>query len=507
MTDQTPRKKLSLVTSTRSTANNDKARVRTGARAKNVAIKEIQKSVNANTNVALEKKDKPEKRSEKASFNARFDRYNEPSFQAKRTAGYAKNRPSIEERLANQNRPGNRFKPKSTFTQPAQYASYHDEVFNVFAPCPIGLEQALASELESLDFDAVRVGRSGCFFKTNWAGIMKANLYSRLATRILVQVAYAKVSTEDDIYELARQVSWERWFGAEQTLRVDTSAIRSPMQSLQFCNLRAKDGIVDHLRELEGERPSIDTVRPDAKVHLFLDADSATLYLDTSGESLFKRGWRYDKGQAPLRENLAAGILALAGWDPSKPLYDPFCGSGTILIEAAWIALGIPPGIHRPFAFERLRGMDRKTWSELKEFAFDNIDTSLETPLFGSDIDGQVIQAAQSNLSRAKLPSSSIQFRLKNALQATAPCAQAGFLITNPPYGERLGAEDEAFWREWSSVLKNNFSGWQVHVITNDMDFPKKLRLKPNRRTPIFNGDIECRLFGFEMVSDSYRQK
>src|SRR5690606_24009867 len=170
----------------------------------------------------------------------------------------------------------------------------------------------------------------------------RANLYSRLATRVLVRVAHARVHTEDDILELARQTAWERWFGPEQTLRVDTSAVRSPMKSLQYCNLRAKDGICDRLREREGARPSIDTVRPDARVHLFLDETTATLYLDTSGESLFKRGWRLDKGEAPLRENLAAGLLALSGWDPSQALMDPFCGSGTILIEAAWIALGVP---------------------------------------------------------------------------------------------------------------------------------------------------------------------
>ncbi len=206
--------------------------------------------------------------------------------------------------------------------------------------------------MQALGYDDAEAGRAGCSFTADWAGVQRANLYSRLATRILVQVAHAEISHEDDILDLARDTPWERWFGAEQTLRVDTSAIKSPVQSLQYCNLRAKDGICDRLRELEGERPSIDTVRPDARVHLFLTGHTATLYLDTSGESLFKRGWRLDKGDAPLRENLAAGMLALAGWDPAAPLLDPFCGSGTILIEAAWIALGVPP---RHLAPVRLR--------------------------------------------------------------------------------------------------------------------------------------------------------
>ncbi|WP_159990938.1 THUMP domain-containing class I SAM-dependent RNA methyltransferase [Pelistega ratti] len=495
MTEETPRKKLSI---NRQSKDENKPRQRTGARARLVAMNEIRKQVEENASSRTAKTNKP--------YNERFDRYDEDKgFRRPRTAGYARHRTSLEERMARGT--GHRFKPQTNFTPPQTYASYQEEIFPVFAPCPIGLEQVLAKELESLGFQGINVGRSGCAFKADWTGVMRANLYSRLATRILVQVAYAKVNTEDDIYTLARQVAWERWFGAEQTLRVDTSAIRSPMQSLQFCNLRAKDGIVDRLREIEGERPSIDTVRPDAKVHLFLDSESATLYLDTSGESLFKRGWRYDKGQAPLRENLAAGILALAGWQPTQPLYDPFCGSGTILIEAAWIAKNIPPGINRPFAFERLRGMNRHAWAALKEQAFDEIIPTLNVPLFGSDIDTTVIQAAYANLDRAKLPENSIHFSQQNALHIKSPTVQAGFLITNPPYGERLGAEDETFWREWSSVLKNQFAQWQVHVITNDMDFPKKLRLKPNRRTPVFNGDIECRLFGFEIVSDSYRQK
>ncbi|HEY0294616.1 MAG TPA: THUMP domain-containing protein, partial [Bordetella sp.] len=232
------------------------------------------------------------------------------------------------------------------------------EVFHVFAPCPQGLEEALTAEMQALGFEDAQPGRAGCRFTADWSGIQRANLYSRLATRILAQVAQDEISHEDDILDLAYSVPWERWFGAEQTLRVDTSAIKSPVRSLQYCNLRAKDGICDRLRDREGARPDIDTVRPDARVHLFLSGTLATLYLDTSGESLFKRGWRLDKGEAPLRENLAAGLLALAGWDPTAPLLDPFCGSGTILIEAAWIALGVPAGISRPFGFERLRGFD-----------------------------------------------------------------------------------------------------------------------------------------------------
>ena len=378
------------------------------------------------------------------------------------------------------------------------------ETFHIFAPCPVGLEEALAAELNALGYEHVNPTRAGCHFVADWWGVQRANLYSRLATRILVRLGQAPVQREDDILELAQSIGWERWFGAEHTLRVDTSAVRSPMQSLQYCNLRAKDGICDRLRELEGERPSIDTVRPDARVHLFLSADTATMYLDTSGESLFKRGWRLDKGDAPLRENLAAGILALSDWDPAGALMDPFCGSGTILIEAAWIALGVPPGITRPFGFERLRDHDARRWQDLKEDARARILPELQAPLVGIDADPEAIESARRNAERAFLTEDTIQFELGDARDAVAP-APTGWIVTNPPYGERLDEADVAFWREWSSNLKKEFSGWQVNIITSDHDLPKHLRLKANRRTPIFNGALDCRLFNFEVVADSYR--
>lgn len=378
------------------------------------------------------------------------------------------------------------------------------EIFQIFAPCPLGLEEALGAELSALGYEQVQTTRAGCHFVSDWWGIQRANLYSRLATRILVRVGQAPVQQEDDILELAQSIGWERWFGAEHTLRVDTSAVKSPMQSLQYCNLRAKDGICDRLRDLEGARPSIDTVRPDARVHLFLSQDTATMYLDTSGESLFKRGWRLDKGDAPLRENLAAGLLALSGWDPQAALMDPFCGSGTILIEAAWIALGVPPGISRPFGFERLRDHQARQWEDLKEDAHSRILPELEAPLVGIDANPEAIEAAQRNAERAFLTEDTIHFELGDARDAVAP-APSGWMLTNPPYGERLDEEDLEFWREWSANLKREFTGWQVNVITSDLDLPKHLRLKANRRTPIFNGALECRLFNFELVQSSYR--
>jgi putative N6-adenine-specific DNA methylase len=380
------------------------------------------------------------------------------------------------------------------------------ETFEVFAPCPHGLEEALSLELQALGYEAVRAGRAGCHFQADWTGVLRANLYSRLATRILVQVAQTDVHDEDDILALARDTEWERWFGPEQSLRVDTSAIRSPMRSLQYCNLRAKDGICDRLREREGARPDIDTVRPDARVHLFLDERRATLYLDVSGESLFKRGWRLDKGEAPLRENLAAGLLALSDWPPDAPLLDPFCGSGTLLIEAAWIALGVPPGIWRPFGFERLRAHDARLWRDLKEDARARISPGLEQPLVGCDIDADAIAAARANVERAHLSPDTIRFEVRDAREMPPP-AEAGWIVTNPPYGERLADEDADLWPEWASWLKRHYGGWQLNIITSDLDLPGRMRLKARRRHPLHNGALDCRLFQFELVAAGYRDR
>ncbi|MDN3987161.1 THUMP domain-containing class I SAM-dependent RNA methyltransferase [Zwartia vadi] len=497
MSEQDPTRKTLTIKKRGDTpdeSSSERPRVRIGARARRVAQQKITKDKTARSNTML--------RSGPNEFRAPGERARPLTDRSPRSAA-PKALPQVQ---------SNRAQRESSTLQsstvqaslPATIVSPTTEIFHIFAPCPVGLEEALSAELSALGYEQVQATRAGCHFVADWWGVQRANLYSRLATRILVRVGQAPVQQEDDILELAQSIGWERWFGAEHTLRVDTSAVKSPMQSLQYCNLRAKDGICDRLRDLEGARPSIDTVRPDARVHLFLSQDTATMYLDTSGESLFKRGWRLDKGDAPLRENLAAGLLALSGWDPQAALLDPFCGSGTILIEAAWIALGVPPGINRPFGFERLRDHESRPWEDLKEDARSRILPELEAPLVGIDANPEAIDAAQRNAERACLTEETIQFEIGDARDAVAP-APNGWILTNPPYGERLDEEDLEFWREWSANLKREFAGWQVNIITSDLDLPKHLRLKANRRTPIFNGALDCRLFNFELVESSYR--
>lgn len=392
----------------------------------------------------------------------------------------------------------------------------------MFAACPRGLEGALAAELAGLGASDCRTLAGGVLFGGERAVAYRANLWSRLASRVLRQVAQRRYRDDDDLYRLALGVEWERFFDARHSLRVDLSAVRSPLRSLNYATLRVKDGIVDRLRERTGARPSIDTRAPDARVFAHLEDRQATLYLDLSGEPLFKRGWRSgrdDKGRAPLKENLAAGLLALSGWTPGTPLYDPFCGSGTIVIEAAQLAFDIAPGLQRPFALERLLDHDEPLWASLRAEAIRRAQAAAHRGtapprLAASDIDRHAIEQSLRNFERAGLPARAIDARVGDAAAARPPFDLPGFIVANPPYGERIEAlgatglspgarrdaeRHERAMRAFGTTLRERFAGWQVWLLSSDQGLPGQIGMKERRRTPLYNGAIECRLFGFEV--------
>ncbi|TDF67926.1 class I SAM-dependent RNA methyltransferase [Cupriavidus sp. L7L] len=407
-----------------------------------------------------------------------------------------------------------------------------------FAPCPRGLEGALAEELREIaarpgvaalaPFTVHQEVPGGVNFSGEMAAAYAVNLHSRIASRVLLRVAARGYRHEDDIYNLARGVRWEQWFSPDESLRVDITAHKSPLRSLNFIALRVKDGVCDAMRERLGARPSVDTVSPDVRVYAHLTERDCTLYLDTTGEPLFKRGWRTEKGEAPLKENLAAGILRLAGWVPGqtfRPFYDPMCGSGTFLIEAAQVALGIAPGGSRSFAFEWLKGVDRKAWQKLKDDAqrARMLASADELQVVGSDISTDMLAITQANWQRAGLPGEA-RTKQVDARFVQPPYDEPGLLLMNPPYGERIAvrgqrrmAEEEMprdeveeaaanqFANAFATTLKQNFAGWQAWVFTGDLGFPRRLRLKESRRTPLYNGNIECRLFRFDMVRGTNR--
>jgi putative N6-adenine-specific DNA methylase len=341
------------------------------------------------------------------------------------------------------------------------------------------------------------------------------NLHSRIASRVLMRMAQRSYTTENDIYDLVLEQTWEDWFGPDHTIRVDVTAVKSPLRSLEFTTLKIKDAICDRFRDQYDKRPSVNTREPDMRIVGFLDARNFIVYLDTSGEALFKRGWREETGDAPLRENLAAGLLRVSGWKPGVPLFDPMCGSGTILVEAAQMLQGIPSGARRSFAFEKFADHDRQAWAAMKAAVKPNV-LPQEPTIFGSDISGDMIEMTRHNLKIAGILFD-VPLKQIEAQHVSAPTTAPGILLTNPPYGERIGVRGDStvpqddmaagFYAAFSTTLKQRFAGWTAYLFTADLGLPKMLRLKESRKTPFFNGALECRLFRFDMVAGFNRRE
>jgi putative N6-adenine-specific DNA methylase len=375
-----------------------------------------------------------------------------------------------------------------------------------FAPCPRGLEAALAQELTGIGAGDLLAVPGGVSFSGDLAVGYRANLESRLASRVLRALDRGVYRGEQDLYALVKAIDWPRWFTVDRTLRVDVTAIDSPLKSLEFATLRIKDAVCDRFRAEMGARPSVDTRTPDVRIQVFLAASEATVYLDLSGEPLFKRGWRTEVGEAPLRENLAAGLLALAGWQPGTVLLDPMCGSGTIPIEAAQRAIDRAPGLERAFGFERLRDHDAGLWASLVAQARSRVRRPVRAlRVFGSDREGAAIVGARANAARAGV-AEVLRLEVADVRRRLAPAA-TGMLLANIPYGVRLETQAslEPFYPQLGAGLKANFAGWSAWLLSPDRKLPGRLGLRATRRTPVFNGAIECRLFEFRMVAGSNR--
>ena len=434
----------------------------------------------------------------------------------------------------------------------------------LFLPCAAGVEDFLAAEVArstGVPLARLHPSRGGIERPGSWRDAMKLNLHSRLAQRVLVRVAQQPYRDEHDIYTAAHDVAWEIWFTPQQTLKVEITAQHSPLKSLNFAALRVKDAICDRLRDKRGTRPSIDTTRPDVRVFAHLTPDQVILYIDTSGQPLFKRGWREDKGDAPLKETLAAAMIAATGWSGQPgpdgsapvPLYDPCCGSGTVLIEAAQLALNIAPGGQRRFGFEKLLPYQGHVWQALRQEAL-AAERSLPTGgapfIFGSDVAFRMVDFARRNAERAGV-AHAIELRGGDALQRTPPSATPGVMLLNPPYGERIaaagvagqradtragsradsrihqhsddrapapthlrgretaqhsdGSENNDFFAQLASHWKKHYAGWSAWLLTPDLKLPSKMRFKESRRVPMWNGPIECRLFRFDLMAGSAR--
>ena len=417
----------------------------------------------------------------------------------------------------------------------------------LFLPCAAGVEDYLAVEVARITdqpLSQVQKWRAGVLLQRSWRDAMLLNLHSRLSQRVLVQLFQADYRNEQDLYRAASEVAWEIWFTPRQSIKVEVTAQHSPLTSLNFAALKIKDAVCDRFRaKAGGIRPDVDTQWPDVRIYAHLTTDTVSLYIDTSGDALFKRGWREDKGEAPLKETLAAAMLAASGWTetPELPLYDPCCGSGTIAIEAAQIACGIAAGSLRRFAFEKMLPFQPHVWDALCNDArrAERLPAPGQRPrIFGSDVAHRMVDFAQRNAQRAGV-ADAIEFRGGDALQRMAPCDPPGVMLVNPPYGTRIdtagfaGAGRHAsgdelpahgnnaeeppgreqahtddggeFFVQLAAHWKKNYAGWTAWLLTPDLKLPGKMRLKATRRVPMWNGPIECRMFRFDMVQGSAR--
>ncbi|MBC7598534.1 MAG: class I SAM-dependent RNA methyltransferase, partial [Polaromonas sp.] len=447
----------------------------------------------------------------------------------------------------------------------------------LFLPCAAGVEELLAAEVKHITGNTGKAWRAGVQVAGSWRDAMQLNLHSRLGQRVLIELQHNAYRSEQDLYNAAAAVAWEIWFTPKQTFKVEITAQHSPLTSLNFAALKIKDAIADRFRDKYDVRPDVDTRWPDVRIYAHLTVDTVTLYIDTSGEPLFKRGWREDKGDAPLKETLAAAMLAASGWSGENglckqgvPLYDPCCGSGTIVIEAAQVARNIAAGMGRRFAFEKFVPFQPHVWEGLLDQAEAAI-TAPTAPVFGSDVSFRMVDFAQRNAERAGV-ADVVQLRGGDALQRMPP-APSGVMLVNPPYGERIdvagvagipavqgrdqrrstqfqgeaidefgqpvplaqrdnrdesgvarardrtanqgreqaqtdsGEEVSDFFPQLASHWKKNYAGWTSYVLSPDMKLPQKMRLKESRRVPMWNGPIECRLFRFDMVAGSARGK
>lgn len=380
--------------------------------------------------------------------------------------------------------------------------------FEMIAKTFYGLEEVLAEEIINLGGDDVEIGRRAVFFKGDKKMMYKANLHLRTALRVLKPVKAFKAKNADEIYETLRKFDWEEYMDVKQTFTVDTVLFSDIFKNSQYLTYRVKDAIADSFNAKYGKRPSVRLVNPDIYVHLHISNDMCTLCMDSSGESLHKRGYRVDQTEAPLNEVLAAGMLLLAGWKGQTNFIDPMCGSGTLPIEAALIALNIPAGIYRQrFAFQSWKDYDADLFDELYD---EDTQRPFEHKIYGSDISRQAIAIASKNVESAGL-TKHIHLKAKAVQDIVTTVGNEGLLMTNPPYGERIKPADlMGLYKDLGERLKHVFAGYQAWVLSYRKECFDNIGLRHSKRVHLMNGALECEMRLYEIFSgkmDGYKMR
>ncbi|HRK07691.1 MAG TPA: THUMP domain-containing protein [Pseudobdellovibrionaceae bacterium] len=380
-----------------------------------------------------------------------------------------------------------------------------------FALTSRGLVDAVRDELAEMGAKRLEKQPGGVYFEGNRAMLYRANLRLRTATRVVRPISYFPAYKNEDLYHNVRKFDFTTLIRANQTVAVEASVRECAQTDQRFVAMKVKDAIVDQFREKYGERPSVDSKLPDLLVVIRGFKNTYWMSLDTSGEALFKRGYRKVAVEAPIKEHVGAGLLRLAEWDGETPIVDPMCGSGTILIEAALRAKGVSPGLLRKrFGFMNWDDFDSETWQREVDAAVE-IEESTSAALakrrgeeagpmfFGFDLDRDAIKAAQRNAREAGVEDL-VSFRT-HAMETLEPPVEKGWIITNPPYGERLGNRESAkdIYRDLAFTLKNRFKGWSAFVLSADSELSAAMKLKATRKSPVWNGNIECRLLRYDL--------
>ena len=367
-----------------------------------------------------------------------------------------------------------------------------------------GLEEVLAQELRDLGAQQITPQKRAVRCEGDHNLLYRANLWLRTGIRVLVPVESFHADTEDNLYRQLLRVNWGSFLQLRQTFAIDVNTLSPQLTHSHFLALKTKDAIVDWFREHNnGKRPSVNTDDPDIRFHLHIDPrNEITLLLDSSGEGLHRRGYRTEGGEAPLNEALAAGLVLLSGYQGNEPFVDMMCGSGTLLIEAGMIAARQAPGLYRKFAFENWRDFFRPIYNDIKEEA-KAARRPCPAPIIGVDNNFKAVRIADNNISAARLEDC-IEVR-RSSFQSFTPPPGPGWLIINPPYGLRVGHEEDVsgLYKAIGDKLKQDFAGYQAWIFSGNFEALKEIGLKPSRKIPLMNGPLECKLQGYELYLGS----
>lgn len=375
--------------------------------------------------------------------------------------------------------------------------------FKIVVKTFAGLEPVLTAELKALGADSVTPERRAVSFLGDTGMLYRANFLLRTALKVLKPIAYFRVNKKEDLYNHAKNIPWSEYLTLGKSFSIDSTVQSELFVNSMYASLKVKDAIADYFREAFGKRPSVNQEDPDMRIHIYLMGDYCEISIDSSGESLHKRGYRIGQGEAPVNEVLAAGMIMLAGWKGDSDFLDPMCGSGTLLIEAAMIARGIPAGIYRKsFAFEKWLDFDEQLFSEIY-----NADYEKESAIriLGSDISVQSCAIARANIKNAGL-SKAIEIETNDFLESDPPF-ENGIIVTNPPYGERLKARSiSELYQSMGNVLKQKYAGYAAWIISSSEDGFKSIGLKPSRKIELFNGSLPCSFRCFELFRGTHKQ-